>query len=74
MRPTHLSPGRIAAVLTAAVIQKVLAEVPDDWLTDEPRFATPAEHRAAYARYLERRLAAAPVFTEEAERARHALV
>jgi hypothetical protein len=52
----------------------VLAEVPDDWLAVEPRFASPSEHRAAYVAYLERRLEAAPIFLQEAERARLALV
>ena len=65
---------RLAARLGGAVADRVLAELPDDWLGDEPRFATPADHRAAYAGYLERRLAAAPIFLEEAERARAALV
>jgi hypothetical protein len=60
--------------LTRAVIDCVLDSIPDDWLADEPRFATPAAHRAAYAEYLERRLAAAPRFLEEAERARAAIV
>ena len=64
---------RIAPRLRDAV-ERVLAEVPDAWLAGEPRFASPAEHRAAYARYLARRLEAAPIFVEEAERARDALV
>lgn len=64
----------LAARLDAATVRQVLAELPDDWLGDEPRFATPSEHRAAYARYLQRRLEAAPVFLEEAERARAAIV
>jgi len=66
--------GRLTARLTRAEFERVLAEVPDAWLTDEPRFSTPAQYRMAYADYLERRLAAAPVFVEEAERARHAVV
>ena len=65
---------RIAAHLGRETVQRVLAEAPDAWLTGEPRFASPAEHREAYARYFERRLAAAPIFLEEAERAHHALV
>jgi len=65
---------RIALALDAATFARVLAEIPDAWLADEPRFATPDAHRAAYARWLERRLAAAPRFSEEAERARHAVV
>jgi hypothetical protein len=65
---------RLAALLGRETIRRVLAEVPDSWLAFEPRFASPNEHREAYARYLERRLAAAPIFLEEAERARHAFV
>ena len=65
---------RLTAQLDAAIVATTLAAIPDEWLADEPRFATPAEHRAAYARYLERRLAAAPLFLEEAERARAAVV
>ncbi len=60
--------------LSGGTIARVLADVPDAWLAGEPRFPSPAEHRAAYARYLERRLGAAPRFLEEAERARAQLV
>ncbi len=56
------------------VISGALAEVPDAWLEGEPRFATAAEHRAAYVSLLDRRLASAPIFVEEAERARALLV
>lgn len=60
--------------LTSAVIAGVLAQLPDDWLVHEPRFASPAEHRAAYQRHLLRRLESAAVFEQEAERARAAVV
>ena len=66
--------ARLTPHLGAETAVLVLAEIPDDWLDGEPRFATPAEHRAAYARYLSARLEAAPIFLEEAERARGALV
>jgi hypothetical protein len=66
--------ARLRARLGPEVFARVLAEVPCEWLDDEARFATPADHRAAYAAHLERRLAAAPVFVEEAERARAAVV
>jgi hypothetical protein len=66
--------GRIAARLTRAAIERVLADVPEVWLADEPRFPTPAEHRAAYRDTLLARLDAAPAWLEEAERARAALV
>jgi hypothetical protein len=64
---------RLAPRVRAALPQ-VLAEVPDAWLEGEPRFASPAEHRAAYAELLGRRLDASPIFVAEAERARTAIV
>jgi hypothetical protein len=66
--------ARIRSRLDRGVIARVLAEIPDPWLRNEARFADPSAHRAAYVRYLERRLDAAPTFMEEAERARAALV
>jgi hypothetical protein len=65
---------RIARALTPDVIAGVLEGVPDAWLADEPRFDSPAAHRAAYAGWFGRRVAAAALFSEEAERARHAIV
>jgi hypothetical protein len=65
---------RLRAKLGREVVAHVLGEVPDEWLASEARFANIAEHRAAYAAWFERRLAAADTFTREAERARGALV
>ncbi|MFL5271837.1 MAG: HipA family kinase [Anaeromyxobacteraceae bacterium] len=66
--------AKLGSVLTPGAFARAVAEVPDGWLEGEPRFASAAEHRAAYVRWLERRLEAAPLFVEEAERARAALV
>jgi hypothetical protein len=66
--------ARLAPRLGRDTVERVLAAIPDDWLAGEPRFASAAEHRAAYTRYFARRLEAAPIFLEEAERARGALV
>jgi hypothetical protein len=66
--------ARLAARLGGGAVARAVAEVPDAWLADEPRFPTIAAHRAAYVRHVERRLAAAPVFLEEAVRARAELV
>lgn len=66
--------ARIAPRLTPAAIEAVLAEVPDEWLSGEPRFPSPDAHRAAYAEYLTRRLEASSLFEKEAERARATLV
>ena len=52
---------------------RVLAEVPDAWLLPEPGISTPAEKRAAYVTWLTQRLDAAPIFVEEAVRARSQL-
>ncbi len=69
--------GRRPAPAPAArrdLFQRILAAVPDDWLLPEPGLETPDEKRAAYLTYFERRLAAAPLFVEEAESARATLV
>jgi HipA-like protein len=66
--------ARLGSRLGPERFARALAEVPDEWLGDELRFATPTDHRAAYVRHLVRRLAAEAVFVEEAERARAALV
>jgi hypothetical protein len=66
--------ARLAARLGNGAIARAVGEVPDPWLEDESRFVSVAEHRAGYVRHLERRLAAAHLFVEEAERARALLV
>ncbi len=66
--------ARLSVLLGHDTLERVLAEVPDAWLAGEPHFATLAEHRAAYVRQFVQRLAAAPVFVEEVERARAAVV
>lgn len=66
--------ARLAARLGNGAIARAVGEVPDPWLEDESRFVSVAEHRAGYVRHLERRLAAANMFVEEAERARALLV
>ncbi|MBA3415420.1 MAG: hypothetical protein H0U10_09370 [Chloroflexia bacterium] len=49
-----------------------MAQIPDDWL-DEASFPDAAAHRAAYAAYLEARLAAADLFLDAAVAARASL-
>jgi hypothetical protein len=63
---------RLAGRLGRAVIESIVAAIPDDWLAPEPDRPDPASHRAAYVDYLLRRLAAPRSFVEEAERARAA--
>jgi hypothetical protein len=62
------------AVLSAELFARVVEAVPDDWLAGEARFATLAEHRAAYVAYLSSRLEASAIFVEEAQHAGAQLV
>lgn len=64
----------LQARLTPEVIAAVAALIPDAWLRNRTPFATPSEARQAYINWLTARLAAAPLFTEEAERARSRLI
>lgn len=60
------------ALLTPERIDAIVSLIPDDWLGDE--FPTPAEHRQAYARFLNTRAAHSGIFVKEALHARQALI
>ena len=66
--------GPMAARLTPERLAAVVDLIPDAWLTDEPTFASHAEHRAAYLAWLQQRLTAPRTFAEEAARAHAAHV
>jgi len=61
--------ARLASRLTPAATDVILADIPEDWLTDT-RFEGADAERDGYRRYLDRRLAARPTWVSEAERAR----
>jgi hypothetical protein len=63
---------RHAAGIEARLITRLVDALPDGWLPDEPMIGDAAAQRAAYVRYLTRRLEAPRAFVEEAERARTA--
>lgn len=65
---------RLAPQLSVARLTEIVDLVPDAWLEGDDRFAGAAEHRAAYVDYLSSRLAAAPIFVEEAVHARTQLL
>jgi hypothetical protein len=48
----------LSGLFTADVLQRAVAEVPDEWIADEPGFDGVAEVRAAYAKWLTARLEA----------------
>jgi hypothetical protein len=58
--------------LSPALFADIVNQVPDSWLEAIP--ADPAEHRGGYIDFLTRRLAAAPIFEQEAIRARTRLL
>jgi hypothetical protein len=62
--------ARLAPRVTAELIREVLGFVPDEWLASEPRFASPQEHREAYAEYLLSRMQSPRDFAREAADAR----
>lgn len=62
-------------VLTPARLQEILALIPDEWLTGvESPFENAEEHRLAYARYLEIRLAHSDIFVKAAHDAGKTLI
>ena len=60
----------LAPRITPALIEALVAAVPDAWLGDEPAFADRAAQRAAYVTYLLNRLESPRTFVEEAINAR----
>lgn len=62
--------AELSAVLTPAVVEDVVQQIPTTWLEDEPGFADAEAHRAAYADHLCRRLNAPHGFVDEAIQAR----
>jgi hypothetical protein len=61
---------RLRASLTRARIEAVVASVPESWLSDRDGFADVGAHRAAYTEWLHARVAALPIFLDEAKRVR----
>lgn len=60
----------LAPRITPALIERLVAAVPDTWLSDEPAFADQATQREAYVTYLLNRLEEPRTFVEEAINAR----
>ena len=64
--------GRLAPQLTEAVLEEILALVPDGWLADDPLIGGADAQRRAYVSYLAKRLETPRPFVEDADRARAA--
>ncbi len=61
---------RLRPRLTDEVLQRVVADVPDEWLLAEAPFEDEAAHRAAYVTYLQERLEGPRLWLKEAIDAR----
>jgi hypothetical protein len=61
-------------ILTPERIRAIASLIPDEWLTDESFFQSTDEHRQAYIRFLELRVANADFFVNEARYARESLI
>lgn len=66
--------GEVKWAVGREQLEAAVATVPEAWLSDEPGFASGADVRAAYVKFLETRLAHRARFLEEAVRARSQLV
>jgi hypothetical protein len=64
--------ARNAGRVDEALLVELVAALPDMWLPDDPIIGDADAQRAAYVRYLSRRLEAPRTFVEEADRARAA--
>ncbi len=60
----------VRKTLTPALLDEILAAVPDDWLTEELDDLSPAEKRAAYAEFLLDKISLIDSLVKEAEDAR----
>jgi hypothetical protein len=64
--------ARLAPRIGSALIDELVAAIPDAWLPDDPLAGDADGQRAAYRRYLTLRLESPRPFVEEVERARRA--
>jgi len=56
-------------ILTGERIRAIVEVIPDEWLTGESSFETPAQYREAYIEFLITRLAHSSIFVNEAQHA-----
>ncbi len=69
--PLDEADDRLAGRLGVDLFSDLVTAIPDAWLPDDPLVGGADAQRAAYIRYLDRRLIARTRFVEEAERVRH---
>jgi hypothetical protein len=63
---------RLAPLVTDGLLRSLAAAIPDEWLGHHPEVGDPEEQRAAYVRYLLRRVGSTAALVGAVEEARHA--
>jgi hypothetical protein len=63
-----------SAILTPERIQAIVSLVPDEWLSADAPFESAEKHKAAYATFLQMRVAHSLTFVKEAQDARERLI
>ncbi|MGY0037094.1 HipA family kinase [Pedobacter sp. NJ-S-72] len=66
--------AEFSPVITKELIQSIVNLIPAEWLCEERTFNSAEEHRNAYARFLELRIANSEIFVKEAQNARQSLI
>lgn len=66
--------AEFSSMITKELIHAVVGLIPAEWLCEEQTFHSAEEHRNAYARFLELRIAKSEVFVKEAQNARQSLI
>lgn len=62
------------AMLTPGHIRAIVSLIPDSWLAGDAYFESPEAHRAAYAHFLETRVAHSSIFVNDASHVRASLI
>ena len=66
--------AEFSPVITKELVQSIVNLIPAEWLCEERTFNSAEEHRNAYARFLELRVANSEIFVKEAQNARQPLI
>ncbi len=66
--------AEMRGLLTANLIQTIVAAIPDDWLNQEHEEVDAEAMRGVYAQFLGQRILSSEVFVHEAQTARHGLI
>jgi len=61
-------------IFSKELISNIISLIPEKWLEDEKQFKSIKEHREAYIKFLETRIAHSEIFVKEAKHARESII